>query len=261
MGYKTNELGYPKDLLASRAIVERGNFALIPPQGLVKNVIPNFENCEMTILATPKLGASFVDYLCRVLPEGGNSKGFGGNGIESFIYVLEGELTVEIGEEVHELTTGGYAYCPPTETLKFKNKSTNNTETFLYKKRYQEVDGYQPYTVVGNSNDIENQDYEGMTNVGLKDLLPTDLNFDMNFHILTFAEGGSHGYIETHYQEHGALLLSGEGMYNLDNNWMPVKKGDYIFMGAYNLQACYSVGTKGSLSYLYSKDCNRDVEI
>ncbi len=38
---------------------------------------------------------------------------------------------------------------------------------------------------------------------------------------------------ETHVQEHGAYILSGRGMYNLDNEWMPVDKGDYIFMGAY----------------------------
>lgn len=261
MGYRTNELGYPTDLLSSRAVVERGNFALIPPKGLVKNVIPHFDNCEMTILSTPKLGAGFVDYLCRVLPNGGNTHGFGGNGIQTFIYCLEGELTVTIGEETHELTTGGYAYCPPTETLKFKNNSDKATEMFLYKKRYQEVEGFAPYKVIGNTNDMEDQNYEGMTDVGLKDLLPTDLNFDMNFHILTFHTGASHGYIETHYQEHGALLLSGEGMYNLDNHWIPVKEGDYIFMGAYNLQACYSVGRNAPLSYLYSKDCNRDVDL
>ena len=71
---------------------------------------------------------------------------------------------------------------------------------------------------------LRGEDYEGMSDVNFKNLLPTDLNFDMNFHILSFETRGSHGYIETHYQEHGAILLSGEGMYNLDNNWMPVKK-------------------------------------
>ena len=48
---------------------------------------------------------------------------------------------------------------------------------------------------------------------------------------------------------------------NLDNNWIPVKKGDYIFMGAYSLQAGYGVGRGEAFSYIYSKDCNRDVEI
>ncbi|AQP54144.1 (S)-ureidoglycine aminohydrolase [Vagococcus penaei] len=261
MGYRTNELGYPTDVLQSRAIVERGNFAIIPPQGLVKNTLPNFENCELTIMSTPKLGASFVDYLCRVLPGGGNTAGFGGNGIETFLYVLDGELEVSDGVETFSLTTGGYIYVPATKKLTFENKSTQATETFLYKKRYQEVEGLSTDTYVNNSANIVGENYEDMTDVDFQTLLPTDLAFDMNFHILSFATGGSHGYIETHYQEHGALLLSGEGMYNLDNHWIPVKKGDYIFMGAYNLQACYSVGRNAPLSYLYSKDCNRDVDL
>ena len=261
MGYRTNELGYPTDLLQSRAVVERGNFALIPPQGLVKNMLPNFKDCEMTILATPKLGATFVDYLCRVLPGGGNAIGFGDKGIETFLYVLAGELTVSDGEKSYDLTTGGYIYVPEDKVLTFENKGKTPTETFLYKKRYQAVDGLKTYTYVGNSNEVVGVAYEDMTDVDFKTLLPSDLDFDMNFHILSFETGGAHGYIETHYQEHGALLLSGEGMYNLDNHWIPVKEGDYIFMGAYNLQACYSVGRKAPLSYLYSKDCNRDVEI
>ncbi|MGT8000446.1 cupin domain-containing protein, partial [Escherichia coli] len=90
---------------------------------------------------------------------------------------------------------------------------------------------------------------------------PKELGFDMNMHILSFAPGASHGYIETHVQEHGAYILSGQGVYNLDNNWIPVKKGDYIFMGAYSLQAGYGVGRGEAFSYIYSKDCNRDVEI
>ncbi|MDO1856537.1 (S)-ureidoglycine aminohydrolase, partial [Escherichia coli] len=51
-----------------------------------------------------------------------------------------------------------------------------------------------------------------------------------------------HGYIEAHVREHGAYILSGKGVYNLDNNCNPVKKGDYIFMGDYSLQAGYGEG-------------------
>ncbi len=61
MGYLNNVTGYREDLLANRAIVKHGNFALLTPDGLVKNIIPGFENCDATILSTPKLGASFVD--------------------------------------------------------------------------------------------------------------------------------------------------------------------------------------------------------
>ena len=53
-------------------------------------------------------------------------------------------------------------------------------------------------------------------------------------------------------QEHGAYILSGAGVYNLDNEWMPVKQGDYIFMGAYVQQAGYAVGQE-TFSYIYSR--------
>lgn len=66
--------------------------------------------------------------------------------------------------------------------------------------------------------------------------------FNVNFHILSFDPPASHPFIETHVQEHGAYLLLGEGMYNLDNEWIPVKKADYIFMGPYVQQAAYVKG-------------------
>lgn len=49
-------------------------------------------------------------------------------------------------------------------------------------------------------------------------------------------------------------------MYNLDNEWIPVKKVDYIFMGPYVQQAAYAVGRE-PLAYVYSKDCNRDPDL
>lgn len=51
-----------------------------------------------------------------------------------------------------------------------------------------------------------------MDDVILLDFLPKELGFDMNMHILSFAPGASHGYIETHVQEHGAYILSGQGV-------------------------------------------------
>ena len=100
-----------------------------------------------------------------------------------------------------------------------------------------------------------------MKEVLIKDFLPTDdLAFDMNMHILSFEPGASHAFVETHVQEHGAYVLSGEGMYLLDETWMGIKKNDFIWMGAYCAQAAYGVGRE-TFSYVYSKDCNRDVPL
>lgn len=254
-------MGYRKDLLSSRAIVKHGSFALIPPEGLVNNVIPNFEKCIISVVASPRYGASFVEYLVEVQAGGGNTKGFGGDGVETFVYVREGELEVTVDGTKYELTEGGYVYCPPTLSMTLENKTSESTHLVLYKQRYIPAEGVgQPWVVSNNVHNLEYIYYSDMTDVTLCDLLPTSLEFDMNFHILTFQPGGSHPFIETHVQEHGAYLLSGEGVYNLDNEWIPVKKGDFIWMGPFVHQATYAVG-KDPLSYVYSKDCNRDPEI
>lgn len=259
MSYLNAVIGYRKELLNNRSVVKKDNYALIEPDGLVKNVIPGFENCDITILGSPKLGASFVDYLVTIHADGKNEIGFGEAGVETLFYLLEGSLTAKAGELDCSLEKGGFIYCPPGTKLYFHNESSQTAKAFMYKRIYQRLQGVEPYVVTGNTEAMEWTNYEGMEDVLIKDFLPKDLAFDCNFHILSFKPGASHGYIETHVQEHGAYCLSGQGMYNLDNDWIPVQKGDYIFMSAYCLQACYAVGREENFAYVYSKDCNRDV--
>lgn len=253
-------MGYPKDVLSSRAIIKHGSYAIVPPEGLVNNVVPYFEKCKISIVASPKLGASFVHYLVDMEPKGRTTKGFGGNGIETFVFVIKGSLDVTIDGSKYKLKEGGYVYCPPKLEMNLENNSKNSSKLVLYKQRYIPLDDYEPWVVHNNINDLEEKIYDDMENVTLIDLLPTDIAFDMNMHILTFQPGGSHPFIETHVQEHGAYLLSGEGIYNLDNEWVPVKKGDYIWFGPYVQQGTYAVGRE-PLSYIYSKDCNRDIDL
>jgi len=253
---------YPMDLLSSRAVIRPGKFAIVPPEGLVNNVIPRFKNCKISILVSPKIGASFVEYLVNVEPEGENLQGFGGDGIETFVFCLSGQIKVKsyTESEFNTLEEGGYFYCPPSDYMCFKNESEEVAKLLLYKQRHDHLPGYEPKVVIGNVNQIESCDYDGMESVQLKDLLPSHLDFDMNMHILTFSSPGCHPFIETHVQEHGAYILSGEGLYNLDNEWFPVKKGDFVWFGPFVPQAVYSVGRE-PLSYIYSKDCNRDAKI
>lgn len=259
LGYKNNKTGYRDGLLTTRAIVDKGNYAVLPHDGLVKNQLPGFENVNITILGSPELGASFTDYIAEFLEGGKNERGFGGEGQQTFVYVFSGKLNVSDGEETYELTEGGYAFFPVNELMYLENAQKEMTEVFLYKRGYDEVEGYEAHRVVGNKKDLTPVEYEGMKDVLVWDFLPADdFGFDMNIHILEFQPGGSHGYIETHYQEHGAYLYSGQGMYYLDDFWVPVEKGDYIYMGRYTPQVAYATGRDEPLAYIYSKDANRD---
>ena len=102
-------MGYPSDILSTRAVIRPGKYVVIPPEGLVNNVIPGIENCRVSIVASPKYGASFVQYLITAQPGGGTSRPFGREeGIEVFFYVLEGTGTVRAGGEEHPVGSGDY---------------------------------------------------------------------------------------------------------------------------------------------------------
>lgn len=255
---------YPTDLLSSRAVVKPGEFAIIPKDGLVNNVIPGFENCNVSILVSPKIGASFVHYLLEMNEGGKNLLGFpkedkNVNEIETFLYCINGSVKVWNDDKEIILNDGGFIYSPPGKCIYFENLS-ENSKLVLYKQKHEALEGYEPYTVAGHTSEIEELDYDGMSNMRIRDFLPKDLCFDMNMHILTFDPAACHPFVETHVQEHGAYILSGEGIYYLGDKWIPVKAGDYIWFGPFVPQAVYAVGRE-KLSYIYSKDCNRDVRL
>jgi len=256
-------MGYPEGLLKTRAVVKPGEYAVLPPEGRVINVIPGIDNCKMTIIASPKLGASFVQYIGTAMPKGGTSTPFAAEDhLESFIYLFEqeGAMQVTIDGNEQTLTGGGFAYAPPQSDMQFTNKGGQPVRFLLYKQRYIPWQILRPHMVVGNTADIVEQEYDGMANVFLRDLLPTDISFDMNMHTLSFEPAGCHPFVETHVQEHGAYVLEGEGIYLLGEEWVQIQKEDFIFFGPYVQQAVYATG-RGRLTYIYSKDCNRDVEL
>lgn len=261
MSYFNGQEGYREDLLTSRSVIRKGLYVVIDPDGLVENAVPGYNKCDVSILGSPEMGASFADYLVTA-HAGGSNDGIGGDGIESFLYVVSGSVHASNGEQDAELTEGGYMYSPADKPITFENTFGGDSVLYVYRRRYLPYKDLKPHTVVGNLNDMEWVEYEGMNNCHIKDCLPAsgDFGFDMNMHVLKFKPGASHGYIETHFQEHGMLFLQGKGMYRLGDDWMPLQKGDYVFMDSYCPQCCYAVGTEDYI-YIYSKDCNRDVQL
>ena len=241
MGYINNNTGYLEHhTLSSRSVIKKNMYALITPDGLVKNNIYGFENCDISILSSPLLGASFTDYIITVKENGRNLCGIGNDSEEIFLFVIEGSLLVYNDNEKAVLTAGGFFFSPASFKLYFQNNSNNNAKILLYKRKYKPLNNLSPKTISGNINNIPYKNFEEMDSVFIKDLLPAnDFAYDFNFHILMFKSGAGHGYLETNIQEHGAYILSGKGMYNLDNKWYGVEKDDYIFMASYCIQGGY----------------------
>lgn len=86
MGYINNKTGYRYDILENMSVIKKDMFALIEPDGLVKNNIYGYEFCDISILSSPKLGASFVDYIITVKENGKNIFGVN-NSEEKYFYL------------------------------------------------------------------------------------------------------------------------------------------------------------------------------
>ena len=138
---------YPKGFLESRAVIKPGIFTIIPPEGRVINSIPGFEGCKLTIIASPKYGASFVQYVGSVEAGGKTIVPFVEDpDVETFLFVMDGngELQVRIGSKTEKLKSGGYAFAPPNSGIQFENTSTDPVRILLYKQRYVPLGDLKP---------------------------------------------------------------------------------------------------------------------
>ena len=85
---------------------------------------------------------------------------------------------------------------------------------------------------------------------------PSDIRHDMHVNIVNFEPGGAIPFPETHVMEHGLYVLEGKAVYLLNNDWVEVQEGDFMWLRAFCPQACYA-GGPGRFRYLLYKDVNR----
>ena len=91
----------------------------------------------------------------------------------------------------------------------------------------------------------------------LRKLLPLTPEFDFNIHIMDFAPGEYLRTKEVHYNQHGLLMLQGQGIYRLGDSWHPVAAGDAIWMPPFVPQWYAALGDKPT-RYIIYKDTHVD---
>ncbi len=114
-----------------------------------------------------------------------------------------------------------------------------------------------PGPLCGHERDVAGSPFLGDPAAILKVLLPRDERFDIAVNVFTYEPGATLPMVEVHVMEHGLLMLEGQGVYRLADEWYPVKQGDVIWMGPYCPQWFVAMG-KTPARYLYYKDVNRD---
>ena len=157
------------------------------------------------------------------------------------LYVLEGRSRSgfprrpECGSR-----TGGFAYCPPGAAMRLSRRSGRLN---VFEKRYVAVPGVSvPEPIGGNERDVAGDPFLGDPDAVLKVLLPTDPRFDLAVNVFTFQPGATLPLVEVHVMEHGLLMLEGQGVYRLDDDWYPVQQGDVIWMAPFCPQWFVAMG-------------------
>jgi (S)-ureidoglycine aminohydrolase len=252
-------------LLTDRAIFTEA-YAIIPKRvmtDIVTSYLPFWEKMRMWVIARPLSGfaETFSQYIVEVEPSGGSNKPELDESAQGVIFIVEGEMDVDIEGVSHHMEAGGYAYLPPNCQWTLKNNSNGNVKFHWVRKAYQFVEGIEPPDAfVTSDHDIEPTE---MPNTGgvwstTRFMDPTDMRHDMHVNIVTFLPGGVIPFDETHVMEHGLYVLEGKAVYHLNGEWVEVEAGDFMWLRAFCPQSCYT-GGPGPFRYLLYKDVNRQM--
>lgn len=252
-----------KALLTDRAVFTTA-YAVIP-KGVISDIttsyLPFWNETRLWVIARPMTGfaETFSHYIMEVGAGGGSTTPDTNAEAQSVLFVVEGELSLSYGGESHHLTSGGYAYLPAGLAWELQNNSAQKAVFHWIRKRYQRVEGIDAPEAFVTSDEattpIPMPDTDGVWATS-RFVDPTDIRHDMHVNIVTFQPGGVIPFAETHVMEHGLYILQGKAAYHVNQDWIEVEAGDYLFLRAFCPQACYAGGPE-PFRYLLYKDVNR----
>ncbi len=267
--YVVTHGGHPKqtELLTGRAVFTDA-YAVIPKavqRDIVASLLPFWNKTRAWILARPLSGfaETFSQYVMEVEPGGGSTAPEPDAAAQGVLFVMEGELIVSVGGGEHRLQPGGYAYLPPASGWQVRNDGQRHAAFHWIRKRYAKVEGIDmPEPLFRNEQDIVPLSMPGTAGrwATTRFVDPEDLRHDMHVTIVTFEPGGMIPFEETHVMEHGLYVLEGKAVYRLNQDWVEVEAGDFMWLRAFCPQACYA-GGPGKFRYLLYKDVNRHVRL
>jgi (S)-ureidoglycine aminohydrolase len=209
------------------------------------------KKCMAIVHAGPAVGARFTQYTAEF--EAGGE--LGSTQSQRFIFVMEGNVTVEINGKRNKLGTRGYAYLP--EGLPHRVVSAKTSRVSVIEKPYQALPSIEPpRLIVSNEQDVSSHPLGDDPDLRVRCLLPDQMNFDFAVNTMTFQPGASLSMVEMHVMEHGLMMLEGGGIYRLGESWYPVTAGDFIWMAPWCPQWFGALG-KVPAKYLIYKDWNR----
>lgn len=231
---------------------------------IVTSLLPGWDSTRAWILARPLSGfaETFAQYAVEVAAGGGTQQGEPDPAAQGALLVVDGQMTLGLGDQSHQLGPGGYAYLPPGQPWSVRNATTEPLKFHWIRKRWTPAAGLtRPEVVLSEDREsaidwMPGTDLWGTTRF----VAPTDIRHDMHVNIVTFRPGGRIPFAETHIMEHGLYVLQGTARYLLNRDWVTVTPGDFMWLRAWCPQACMATGDE-PFRYLLYKDVNRHPQL
>ncbi len=254
-------------LLTDRAVFTPA-YAVIPKgvmSDIVTSYLPFWDKTRLWVLSRPLSGfaETFSQYIMEVQPGGGSERPEPDGQAEGVLFVVEGELVVTLSGTTHVMRPGGYAFIPPASEWTVRNEGDAPCRFHWIRKAYEAVDGIDlPEPIFANEADIAPTPMPGTDGkwATTRFVDPADMRHDMHVTVVTFEPGAVIPFAETHVMEHGLYVLEGKAVYRLNQDWVEVEAGDYMWLRAFCPQACYA-GGPGQFRYLLYKDVNRHAKL
>ena len=258
----------PQTQLMTQRAVFTPAYAFIPKgcfSDIVTSSLPGWNHTRLWLIARPMSGFSetFSQYVMEVAPGGGSDAPDPEDGAEHWLFFTAGLATLTIDGQGYEMDAGGYAYIPSGSRWTLLAEGSDPARFHWLRKLYEPAPGIaRPDPILINERDValtlmpDTNGAWGTTRFAD----PNDLRHDAHVNIVTFQPGGTIPFEETHVMEHGLYVLQGKAVYKLNQDWVEVEAGDFMWLRAYCPQACYAAGP-GPFRYLLYKDVNRHAKL
>ncbi|WP_347269088.1 (S)-ureidoglycine aminohydrolase [Paracoccus sp. (in: a-proteobacteria)] len=252
-------------MITSKAVV-REAYVIIPASSMtdnVRSILPDWRNTRCWVLAAPAIGfaTAFAEYLVFLDQGGGCDRPEVEAGGESFLFVLDGELTITVDGRTETYDGGGFAFVPPDTPWAVRNDASNPAKFLWIRKAFEPLGDLRPAPILRHERDVPIVRNPTSDQKWTHNLIPTnDIAYDMHMNMVSFGPGATISAIETHIMEHGLYMLQGKGMYLFNEQWHEVEAGDFIWMRAFCPQAFYA-GGPGPARYLLYKNMNRQIKL
>ncbi|GAB2713380.1 bifunctional allantoicase/(S)-ureidoglycine aminohydrolase [Arthrobacter bambusae] len=261
------EVAIPQAQLPKDRAMVKDAYTVIPKGVLIDTVtsnLPGWENTRAWIIARPIEGFAtrFSQLIVEVGPGGGSRKPEPEAAVEGVLFLTRGWLTLALDGELHILEEGSYAYIAAGAAWSVRNDSDGITNFHWIRKAYEPADGYTATSFVTRDQDVQPSQMQGTNGswATTRFVDPDDLAHDMHVNIVTFEPGTSIPFPGTPAMEHGLFVLEGNGVYLLNDDWVKVEAGDFMWLRAFCPQVCYA-GGPGKFCYLLYTDANRQIRL